>query len=49
VRKYLLFTSKGRGGTLVESMHLDRKVVCSNSALAATPGTLGKSLTYSCL
>jgi len=29
------------GGTLVESMSLDRKVVGSNSALAAMPGTLG--------
>ena len=40
---------RGRGGTLVESMPLDRKVVGSNPALAATPGTLGKPFTYSCL
>ena len=35
----------GRGGTLVESMPLDRKGGGSNSALAAMPGTLrGKVL-----
>src|SRR6218665_2465352 len=34
----------GRGGTLVDSMPLDRKVVGSNPILAATPGTLGKPL-----
>jgi len=33
----------GRGGTLVDSMPLDRNVVGSNPILAATPGTLGKS------
>jgi len=38
-----------RGVTLVESMHLDRKGVGSNLALAATPRTLGKSFTYNCL
>src|SRR6218665_710912 len=37
---YLLI---GRGGTLVDSMPLDRKVVDSNPILAATPWTLGKS------
>ena len=35
----------GRGGTLVESMPLNRKVVGSNPILAATPRTLGKSFT----
>ena len=39
----------GYGGTLIESLPLDRKVVGSNPALAATPGTLGKSFVYSCL
>ena len=34
-----------RGGTLVDSMPLDRKVVGSNPILAAAPGTLGKSFT----
>ena len=37
----------GRGSTLVDLMPLDRKVVGSNSILAATPGTLGKSFTNS--
>ena len=37
----------GRGGTLGDSMPLDRKVVGSNPILAATPGTLGKSFTNS--
>src|SRR6218665_1099804 len=37
----------GRGGTLVDSMLLDRKVVGSNPILAATPGCLGKSFTNS--
>src|SRR6218665_1185556 len=37
----------GHGGTLVDSMPLDRKVVGSNPILAATPGTLGKSFTNS--
>src|SRR6218665_2449338 len=37
----------GRGGTLVDSMPLDRKVVSSNPILAATPGSLGKSFTNS--
>ena len=37
----------GRGGTLVDSMPLDRKVVGSNPILAATPGILGKSFTNS--
>src|SRR6218665_2951742 len=37
----------GRGGKLVDSMPLDRKVVGSNPILAATPGTLGKSFTNS--
>src|SRR6218665_2596587 len=32
----------GRGGTFVDSMSLDLKVVGLNSALAATPGTLKK-------
>jgi len=39
----------GRGGTLVESMTLDRKVMGVYPILAATLGTLGKSFTYSCL
>src|SRR6218665_268586 len=38
----------GRGGTLVDSMPLDRKVVGSNPILAATPGTLTKSFTHRC-
>src|SRR6218665_2780573 len=37
----------GRGGTLVESMPSDWKVVGSNPSLAATPKTLGKSFTNS--
>jgi len=37
---YLLIIVE-RGCTLVESMSLDRKVVGSNPALAATSGTLG--------
>src|SRR6218665_3063706 len=44
IRAYLLIFV-GHGGTLVESMPLDRKVVGSNLALSATPGTLGKSVT----
>jgi len=39
----------GLGVTLFESMPSDRKVVGSNPVLAATPGTLGKSFTYSLL
>src|SRR6218665_3892339 len=42
IRAYLLIFV-GHGGTLLESMPLGRKVVGSNLALAATPGTLGKS------
>src|SRR6218665_2052815 len=44
---FYIYHLVGRGGPLVDSMPLDRKVVGSNPILAATPGTLGKSFTNS--